>query len=119
MAYTVRDLIARLEEEDPDAPVRLGFQPNWPLKFGIHGVVQARAEDDGESPFNCPAGRCFRYGVEDAPQDVAEEHDDAECDCACHDNRTGPVYILSTAGHGVGYDESPYGDSRWWDEAYR
>jgi len=40
----VRELIEALEDLDaPDSEVRLAFQPNWPLQYGIGDVVV----DDG------------------------------------------------------------------------
>lgn len=36
---TVQELIERLQTADPDAEVLLAQQPNWPLRFTIHGVA--------------------------------------------------------------------------------
>lgn len=36
---TVRDLIAALEDYDPDAEVRIAIQPRWPLEYSISDVV--------------------------------------------------------------------------------
>lgn len=38
---TVEDLIAKLEGMDPEAPVRLAMQPNYPFEYTIGEVVQA------------------------------------------------------------------------------
>lgn len=35
---TVRELIGVLEEQDPDAEVRLMIQPSWPFEHAIAGV---------------------------------------------------------------------------------
>ncbi|MFI5298959.1 MAG: hypothetical protein ACHREM_12755 [Polyangiales bacterium] len=49
----VRQLIAMLEEQDPEAQVFLASQPGWPFEYSIHGVavrseMDGDAEDDGE-----------------------------------------------------------------------
>jgi hypothetical protein len=36
---TVAQLISELEEYNPDAEVRLAFQPSWPFEYGIGDVV--------------------------------------------------------------------------------
>lgn len=36
---TVGDLIAYLEDLDPEAPVMIAHQPNWPLAEVVRGVV--------------------------------------------------------------------------------
>ena len=36
---TVQELIELLEDCNPDAEIRLGHQPGWPLAFQLHGVV--------------------------------------------------------------------------------
>jgi hypothetical protein len=36
---TVEELIALLEDCDPDAEVRLAHQPSWPLAFELRGVA--------------------------------------------------------------------------------
>lgn len=38
---TVRDLIDRLSEVDPDATLRIAFQPSWPLAADVAGVADA------------------------------------------------------------------------------
>lgn len=41
MPTTVRELIDRLEECDPDATVLLAHQQAWPLQFDVLGVAEA------------------------------------------------------------------------------
>jgi precorrin-4 methylase len=39
--HTVSDLIARLEDYDPDAPVAIASEPSWPLVNTISEVAEA------------------------------------------------------------------------------
>lgn len=43
---TVRQLIRALEQCKQDSQVHLAFQPNHPLKAGIHGIVTLRDFED-------------------------------------------------------------------------
>jgi predicted DNA-binding transcriptional regulator YafY len=45
---TVAELIARLEEMDPDAVVRIATQPNYPLQAYLYRVVEVDLADDEE-----------------------------------------------------------------------
>jgi hypothetical protein len=41
MSTTVRELIERLQECDPDATVLMAHQEGWPLQFDVLGVAEA------------------------------------------------------------------------------
>ncbi len=47
----VRDLIERLEDEDPNAEVRMMCQQQWPFEYSIYGICsssQLVEEDESE-----------------------------------------------------------------------
>lgn len=52
MAYTVADLIERLQELPEDAVVRIAHQPTYPLQFALRGVADSRevADWDEDEP---------------------------------------------------------------------
>jgi hypothetical protein len=60
---TVNELIEMLQDEDPDAEVRLLMQPSWPFEYSVGGLV--RDED-------APAEGSESYDPE-TPTDDAEE----------------------------------------------
>jgi hypothetical protein len=45
---TVAELIARLEQSDPEAEVLLAHQPGWPLRFTIAGVCDWEGVEDDD-----------------------------------------------------------------------
>jgi hypothetical protein len=45
---TVRDMMAALEDYDPDAEVRIAIQPRWPLEYTIGDVVCSDSITDDE-----------------------------------------------------------------------
>lgn len=53
---TVGELVAALEDYDPDTPVRLASQPGWPFEYSIGAVVHTPddAEGDGTEPTDDP-----------------------------------------------------------------
>jgi len=64
----VKELIARLQDYDPEATVRLMVQPHYPFEDSISGVVE-RSEFEEEVPDGCSANDVFildggqvRYG---------------------------------------------------------
>jgi hypothetical protein len=55
---SVRDLIERLQDCDPEAEVLLAHQPSWPLQFEVRGVASSEdiamsAECNGHGDYNC------------------------------------------------------------------
>lgn len=76
---TIRELIERLEDCDPDATVRIMMQENWPFECAIEGI-NIRENFSGENcecdhriidPHDegCPAAD-ESYGDDMAPNDV-------------------------------------------------
>lgn len=80
MNVTVRDLIAALEDQNPDAEVRWMSQPSWPFENSIAGITTSEDieterthrqreeegdeyEDEGPDP-DAPAARPIVYLVE-------------------------------------------------------
>jgi hypothetical protein len=68
----VKNLIACLQDYDPEATVRLMVQPNYPFEDSIQGVVERR-EFEEEVPDGCKADDVFildggqvRYGSQKA-----------------------------------------------------
>lgn len=53
---TVGDLIAALDDYDPNTPIRLATQPCWPFEYTIGGVALTPddAEGDGTEPTGDP-----------------------------------------------------------------
>jgi hypothetical protein len=53
---TVGDLMAALENYDPDTPVRWASQPSWPLEYTLGAVVctPEDADGDGTEPTETP-----------------------------------------------------------------
>jgi hypothetical protein len=45
---TVQDLIDTLEGLDPEAQVRLAFQPSHPMQYTIGDVVEVDDDDEGD-----------------------------------------------------------------------
>lgn len=44
---TVADLIATLQQMDPEATVRLAEQPNYPMEYSVGDMVEVPSTDDG------------------------------------------------------------------------
>jgi hypothetical protein len=86
----VQELVQELEQFDPDAEVRLAFQPSWPLQYHVGGVaedgghvhtVDIHEDEDGREYFctdeDCPTGetwdeepRDWQLGRADGPKVV-------------------------------------------------
>lgn len=86
---TVRDLIDRLEDLDPDAEILLAHQPSWPLQFTLAGVA---AGEDVAGDVEC------------------EEHGDYNCD-ECADS--GVVYLVEG-----NHPDHPYAPRAVWNVAH-
>jgi hypothetical protein len=108
---TAAELIERLEDMNPDAEVRLAFQPSYPLAFNTADVVAGAGECpdcDGEGEVPCPD--CER--VTDPAHNCKRCGDDEMIECErCTDIRNGDddaaagiVYIAA----GNHPDDSPY-----------
>lgn len=64
MIKTVQDLIDALEGLDPNAPIRLAMQPNYPMIGSLRNVCIEHGEDDsvktvwlacsGHEDYGCP-----------------------------------------------------------------
>jgi hypothetical protein len=53
----VKDLIAILEDCNPDADVLLASQPNWPFEYALRGVaVRESMEEREQDEEDAPAG---------------------------------------------------------------
>jgi hypothetical protein len=78
---TVGELIARLEDYDEDAEVRLMTQQSWPFENSVHGIVDANEmgnedgdeepdphdyQDNGPAPVYIVEGRQLGYGNKNA-----------------------------------------------------
>ena len=48
MMMTVEELIEQLQEFNPDTEVKLGLQPNYPMKGSIKNICLERDSDDNE-----------------------------------------------------------------------
>lgn len=90
----VQELLDLLADCDPDAEIRIGIQPGYPLRHGVAGVL---TQDPGGDD---------RYGPddqdEDDPGDVTE----------------GFVWILANEGP-PSYPENPYANRTLWELAER
>ena len=71
---TVQDLIEALEGLDPDTPVRLAMQPNYPMNGHIENVCIQRNEAgertvwlacSGHEGYGCPQGAWEENEVEE------------------------------------------------------
>lgn len=85
---TVKDLIAALENEDPNAPVYIMHQQNWPFELEIGGICNGADLVDEESDNDDSADTDYR-GSELPPRS----------DC---------VYLVETG-------QTRYGDRNAWD----
>ncbi len=50
---TVADLIDALSDADPDAEIRIAYQPSWPIAASVSSVTsdaEARADDPDDEP---------------------------------------------------------------------
>jgi hypothetical protein len=45
---TVGELMAALEDYDPDTPIRWAAQPSWPFEYTLGAVVRTPEDDDTE-----------------------------------------------------------------------
>ncbi len=64
----VKQLIAILEEQDPEARVFIMSQPGWPFEYGVHGVtvrseIDGDAEDDPDTERSPTVGGCAANDV--------------------------------------------------------
>ena len=82
---TVGDLIAALENYDPETPVMIGHQPSWPLAETVAGVV---GPDDRET--------CH-----------LADHEECDLEDGYHVDDEGPETVWLVAG-GHAWDRSPY-----------
>lgn len=101
---TVADLIAILQEQDPDAPVRIAHQQSWPLRetVGMVGVVEEEFEDGAEEAAYTDALHAARMaGDEEQAQALIKERTNG-----------GIVWIVAD-GHP--HDESPYAPRDCWN----
>jgi len=109
---TAAELIERLEDMNPDAEVRLTFQPSWPLVFTAAEVVTGAGECpdcDGEGAVPCPDCE----GVTDPDHNCKRCGDDEMIECdRCTDIRNGygddaeaKIVYLAAGNHP---DDSPY-----------
>lgn len=51
---TVGELIAALQDYDPDAPIRLAIQPRWPFEYTLGGVALTRDDAEATEPTGDP-----------------------------------------------------------------
>jgi hypothetical protein len=66
----VAELIALLEDVDPEAEVLLGHQPSWPLQFTVAGIAEWDGGTDGEDDEYVPAAyeqERREVGLDDSP----------------------------------------------------
>jgi hypothetical protein len=89
---TVGDLIARLEEYDPDAELRAVIQPSWPLEKTVVGV---------KSTNEIQQEQAYSDGGPEIRTDELES------------DATGPVYVLVGEYHPD--DNHPYGPAGVYD----
>lgn len=86
----VQDLIERLSELDPEAPILLAHQPSWPLQFTLRGVATSQDIANGSE---------------------CEEHGHYDCDkCAAVEE---PVVYLVEGNH----PDHPYAPRAAWEVA--
>lgn len=92
---TVAELIAHLEDFDPDAIVRIAHQPSWPLAEVVGNVT---TDEDADDERECPDHE--GYLVDHDPDCAA-----AYAEAAAED--VGPQIVWIVAG-GAHHSESPY-----------
>jgi hypothetical protein len=85
----VAELIALLEDADPDAEVLMAHQPSWPLQFHVLGVYDAADEEP----------RCTAHEVVDCTECGPPEPNTA-------------VYLVE----GSHPDDTPYAPRSAWDQ---
>jgi len=91
---TVGDLADALEDFDRDAPLRVAFQPSWPLRAVVHGVVEVFDGDEEDGDFS-----------------DGEDHDGDD------DADRGTVWVAvdQVGSDGPGASESPYAPRGAWE----
>lgn len=102
---TVKDLIEQLEELDPNTPLMVVHQSQWPLREVIGGVWL------DEFPQDC------RWGNgDDCECDPDENPDECGCKdclvCGGSSEESTTAYLVL---NGHPYDGSPYGSKKAWN----
>jgi hypothetical protein len=91
---TVGDLIQELENYDPETPLRVGFQPSWPLAGYIAAVTLIDPADQTECPCGCDG--------------VDEDHTDSPA------RSEEPATLWIAINQSSSYSESPYAPREIW-----
>ena len=96
----VRDLIESLQNEDPDAEVRIMEQPSWPFENAIAGIWNADATDSCPRCGEAPDHATHDLGNEDTYDHESEGFKPSDNFTDTHE---GPVvYIVEGGQEGYG-----------------